>query len=895
MRTYSIISLLLLSLFTLSSVKAQDWVLKYDSLYAIWSDSSSSEVEKLDAFYERFNKVSVAGQPEGNFMRWMDNMDAVLDMAIRNEKEEYLGLLYFIAGGNGIFEEQDPEKGCGYLQKSIEYSRRENNPIRVLEGWTMMAWSNCPGISKEAVLDTLLLLEANLPQDSINNEFLIAIYSNLGTTLQEQSRYPEAIKYLHKARDLYEKDEEVNKSGYVFTLNVIGLIHKEIGNNKEAEKYLLAALNVAREMKDTMSIGSSYIALAEVSLNERNDEKAMIYLDTALYIMKEVESCIPCYVYARRVRAGVNNLTENYDAALEELLDLKQYYKEKFSEVATSNAAEFYNELAETYLGLGQNANAVKYAKRALDQAKGNLRLASTSYDVLYKAAEARGDFYSAYHYHLDYSTKRDSLADLRNSQEVTRFELENQFTKERFEDSLAVAQQQLENRLAFQTEINRQKNSRNIIIAFGVVLFLLAIALFSRLRYVRKTEVVLKEKNRIIEAEKERAKASERAKHQFLANMSHEIRTPMNAIKGMTDILLRRDPKKEQLEYLSGIKQSSDSLLVIINDILDLSKVEAGKVELEKVAFSPASVIRNVRTIMQFKAEEKGLQLQSNVPADLPNVIGDTTRLHQVLVNLVGNAVKFTEKGMVTISVETQPLDERHAEFMFTVSDTGVGIGEDRLSKIFESFEQAYSDTSRKFGGTGLGLSISKKLVEIQGGEIWVESDKGKGSKFFFTIPYPITDQVAGSEHAEAVVSGEGTPKLKGTRVLLVEDNAFNAIVAQEELEDAIEEVRVEVAENGAIAFAKLESGDYDVILMDVQMPVMNGFEATQKIRAMANGKAKIPIIAMTANVLKEEVDNCYAAGMDDFIGKPFNTDELLRKIYDLLTEKRTNDRLIS
>ncbi len=383
-------------------------------------------------------------------------------------------------------------------------------------------------------------------------------------------------------------------------------------------------------------------------------------------------------------------------------------------------------------------------------------------------------------------------------------------------------------------------------------------------------------------QAEKEKAEASEKAKHQFLANMSHEIRTPMNAIKGMTDILIRRNPKKDQKVYLDGIKQSSDSLLVIINDILDISKIEAGKVELEQEPFSINELVNNVHTIMQFKAEEKGLRLLKDIPKEELHVEGDSTRLRQILINLIGNAIKFTEKGLVTTSIKSEKVGDK-LNVHFTVSDTGIGIDEDRKEKIFKSFEQAYSDTSRKFGGTGLGLSISKMLVELQGGTIYVESEKGKGSQFHFTIPFTLVETIVESIKEEDSTTN-AADQLKSIRILLVEDNQFNAIVATEELEDAIEGVQIEVAENGLIAVEKLKSSSFDVILMDVQMPVMNGYEATKIIRALDSEKAITPIIAMTANVLKEEVDLCNQAGMNDFIGKPFDTEELLSKINNLV-----------
>ncbi|MBK7811151.1 MAG: response regulator [Saprospiraceae bacterium] len=429
--------------------------------------------------------------------------------------------------------------------------------------------------------------------------------------------------------------------------------------------------------------------------------------------------------------------------------------------------------------------------------------------------------------------------------------------------------------------------------LAYGtyVIIFLLVLRLFSkyRERHLRadkeRLERTVAERTLEVVKEKEKAEASEKAKHQFLANMSHEIRTPMNAIKGMTDILIRRNPKEDQKEYLEGIKQSSDSLLVIINDILDISKIEAGKVELEQESFSVNELVNNVHTIMQFKAEEKGLELIKEIPKENLYVQGDATRLRQILINLIGNAIKFTEKGTVTTSLKTESAGEK-LNLHFTVSDTGIGIDIDRMVKIFESFEQAYSDTSRKFGGTGLGLSISKKLVELHNGNIWVESKKGKGSQFHFVIPSTL------AETKNAVIPTEDfhvkiADAIKDIRILLVEDNAFNVVVAQEELEDAIEGVFVAVAENGMIAVEKLKSSTFDVILMDVQMPVMNGFEATRAIRNSGGEKANIPIIAMTANVLKEEVDLCYEAGMNDFIGKPFDTNELILKIYNLNHKK--------
>ena len=265
---------------------------------------------------------------------------------------------------------------------------------------------------------------------------------------------------------------------------------------------------------------------------------------------------------------------------------------------------------------------------------------------------------------------------------------------------------------------------------------------------------------------------------------MSHEIRTPMNAIKGMTDILLRRNPQKAQIAYLDAIKKSSASLLIIINDILDISKIESDKIELERIPFSLNELIRNVHVLMQFKSEEKGLELKTIVPENIPLLMGDPNRLRQIIINLVSNAIKFTEQGSVTTVLKVIEVENEKdvLKAMFTIIDTGIGIEDGNIERIFNSFEQAYSDTSHRFGGTGLGLSISKKLVNLQKGDIWVESEKGVGSKFHFTIPYTIYKT---SDYLDSVISQENSinmaSELEGLSVLVVEDNAFNAVVVQD------------------------------------------------------------------------------------------------------------------
>ncbi|MBK8228062.1 MAG: response regulator [Flavobacteriales bacterium] len=380
----------------------------------------------------------------------------------------------------------------------------------------------------------------------------------------------------------------------------------------------------------------------------------------------------------------------------------------------------------------------------------------------------------------------------------------------------------------------------------------------------------------------KERAEHSEQVKQQFLANMSHEIRTPMNAIVGMSNALRRDKPTDEatRASYVDAIATSSESLLGIVNEILDLSKIESGKLQLEKVRMEPRSVIKSVIEVLRYRAEEKGLKLDAVIASEVPvAVMGDPARLQQILMNLVGNAIKFTEQGSIRIHMDVQERLSDAIMLRCTVTDTGIGIAPDRVAHVFDEFTQAESDHTRRFGGTGLGLTICKRLVDMQGGTIGVTSEVGKGSSFMFTVPYAIAKQ---QEEAEIQYGREiSRPHpLHDLRILLAEDNKLNVMVARVELENIIPGLHLDVAANGQLALDMLQANDYDLVLMDVQMPVMDGYEAARAIRALPNGKSRIPILAMTANVMQAELDQCLDAGMDGFVPKPFKQEELVAAI---------------
>jgi PAS domain S-box-containing protein len=367
------------------------------------------------------------------------------------------------------------------------------------------------------------------------------------------------------------------------------------------------------------------------------------------------------------------------------------------------------------------------------------------------------------------------------------------------------------------------------------------------------------------------------KAKQQFLSNMSHEIRTPMNAIIGFTKVVLKTDLTAKQKEYLNAIKVSGNALIVLINDILDLAKVDAGKMTFEQTPFKLADSISAMLHLFETKIQEKNLVLIKEYDEKIPKVIiGDPVRLHQIILNLVSNAVKFTTRGRITVRVLMVNEDEEQVTLEFSVTDTGIGIAATKMATIFDDFQQATSGTSRLYGGTGLGLAIVKQLVEPQGGSIQVKSAIDEGSTFSFTLSFNKTNEEVEDDSTIIELDDE----IKNIKVLVVEDIALNQLLMKTLLDDF--GFDRDIAGNGKIAIEKLAAKSYDIILMDLQMPIMNGFEATAYIRNTLN--SKIPIIALTADVTTVDLAKCKAVGMNDYIAKPVDEKLLYSKIIGLV-----------
>ncbi len=438
--------------------------------------------------------------------------------------------------------------------------------------------------------------------------------------------------------------------------------------------------------------------------------------------------------------------------------------------------------------------------------------------------------------------------------------------------------------RLLQERKIENERSNRNsesiflaLIVLLCVILALLA-AIIKNQRARNKIAGELEKALLIAESAMEKAQESTRLKETFLANMSHEIRTPMNAIMGFSEILSKGKLNEKETQYVSMIKLAGRNLLVIINDILDISKIEAGMMSFEERVFSVREIFKSLSVMLKGNIKEKKLDLLFTCNEDVSDwLLGDPLRLTQVIINLAGNAIKFTQAGNISVGCKVLSNENGTVLLEFSVTDTGIGIPKDKLEHIFERFRQAEDQTTRKYGGSGLGLSIAKQLVELQHGSLSVKSELNSGSVFSFCIPYKESVEKLG----EKIVS-EGKYSMKELgklNILLVEDNPLNIILITSLFSE--HNLKLQIAENGSLGVERLRTDDFNIILMDMEMPVMNGYEATAIIRKELNSNA--PIIAMTAHAMAGEKERCLSLGMNDYISKPIDANLLFGKIYDL------------
>jgi signal transduction histidine kinase/DNA-binding NarL/FixJ family response regulator/HPt (histidine-containing phosphotransfer) domain-containing protein len=703
-------------------------------------------------------------------------------------------------------------------------------------------------------------------------------------------RTDDAEKAMLMAEEIIERSEKINyPAGVGNGLNHKGACYWLMGEYEDGLDELTEAFVIAQEIKDKTLEAKVLNNFGRIYRNLGDLDSALRDFEAALEINENLGNELNLTINLTNISNLYYDLGD-YDTALEYALKCQPIF-EKYDD--KSRLVNIYNTLGDIYFKKGYFDEALRYFKKNQELTEEETQGRSLADSGMGKVYYRLNDFENAKKY-LDKALKQAKELDNPEAEIVAEFYTgrmylnQGDFHKalEFLEHAYDLAKDSLRRHdlmsiHEFLSDLYDRMGSIPKAFYHLKAYEKLKEEIFQQATLNKLRNLQIKNQIEVAKKEKEVAERTAQLKQQFMANMSHEIRTPMNAIVGIARLLLEKDPKPEQLKYLNAIRQSADNLLVIINDILDLSKIEAGKIVIEHIDFSLREVVNSIHEMMVLKSEQKHLDFKIEIDAAIPDrLIGDPTRLNQILINLIGNAIKFTDKGY--IALVCVPLDRKDDRLVlrFRIEDTGIGISKEYVGKIFESFTQAGTDTARRFGGTGLGLTISKQLVDLMQGQISVESEPGTGTTFIVEIPLSVAKEQTASIR-ERPITDEVMGQLRNLSVLLVEDNEFNRLVAEDTLKSLLPDIRIAIAENGADAIEMVRKHDYDLLLMDIQMPVMNGVDATRYIRSkMEEGKKDIRIIAMTANVLQEDVQQYLDAGMNAYISKPFQTDDLLLKM---------------
>ncbi|NJW51865.1 response regulator [Salinimicrobium oceani] len=690
--------------------------------------------------------------------------------------------------------------------------------------------------------------------------------------------FDEALRELNRALELARA---IDHSRFIaLSSSLMAQLHYVRHENDKAATELQRAISIQREIDDEAGLAYSYLNYGKIFTAKRIFERANEYFDLSETLYKKLGDT-----------EGLGNLDLNRgilylntSARPHAALSYFNLAEEKLK--ASSNHYErvrVYFYKARAYLNIGKLDEAMAEAQKSLDLARKNDfgGMVQHTYWIQSRIQEAAGNHAEALSLLKINNEMRDSLYSL--NREALASDASARYGVDAMKSTVnELTKRQAEN----ERTLKVNKLTTILSVALITILSLLTLSLYKNNNLRARANDLLQKKNSELVTAKENAEKASLAKAQFLSTITHELRTPLYAVTGLTHLLLEESPTENQKEHLNSLKFSGEYLLSLINNILDLNKLEAKKVEMLESSFNLKKRITDVLIALKNSAEDKKTQLHLEFDADIPRKLkGDPLKISQILINLIGNSIKFTENGDIWVRVKKVNQKDSKVKLRFEVQDNGEGISKEKQKAIFENFTQGSLQINRKFGGTGLGLSIVKNLLTLMDSEIHLESELGDGSLFYFELDFEALEPAApqDAEGKDLIPEPLSNEIMHNKKILIVEDNKINQMITRKILEK--NNVICDVADNGTIAISKVENNDFDLILMDIHMPGISGIEATREIRKF---NESIPIIALTAVTLEESLDEFYLNGFNDIIPKPYKTEEFFQKINKYLSKEK-------